>query len=151
MYDRLKLLQMKQVLQKCAQLKEISHPSVGWIRTMRELYGMSTLFLAKKIGIAQSLVSKVESRESEDRITVETLRKFANALNCDLVYVFVPREDPEQFLTKWAQKKAKQMVQDLQKTMALEDQAISDEVLLQHQTQLTQELLNNRKKIWEDY
>lgn len=141
---------MKQVFQKCMRLKEIPYPSVGWVRTMRELYGMSTFSLAKRIGIVQSLVSKVESREPEDRITLETLRKFANALNCDLVYVFVPREDPEQFLTNHAQKKAKQMVKALQNTMALEDQAVSEESLMHHETQLTQELLNNRKKIWEE-
>lgn len=149
MYDRLKLSQMKQQFQKCAQIKEILYPAVGWIRTVRELYGMSTLVLAKRIGIAQSLVSKVESREIEDRITLETLRKFASALNCDLIYTFVPREDPEQFLTKRAQKKAKQMVKALQKTMDLEDQAVSEERLIHHETQLTEELLNNPKKIWE--
>lgn len=150
MYDHLKLSQMKQVFQKCMRLKEIPYPSVGWIRTLRELYGMSTFSLAKRIGIVQSLVSKVESREAEDRVTLETLRKFANALNCDLVYAFVPREDPEQFLTEQAQKKAKQMVKALQNTMALEDQAVSEESLMYHETQLTQELLNNHKKIWED-
>lgn len=150
MYHHLKLSQMKQVFQKCVQLKEIPYPSVGWVRTMRELYGMSTFSLAKRIGIVQSLVSKVESRETEDRVTLATLRKFAHALNCDLVYVFVPREDPEQFLTRNAKKKAKKMVKALQNTMALEDQAVSEALLLQHETQLTHEFLNDRKKIWED-
>lgn len=117
---------------------------------MRELYGMSTLVLAKRMGIAQAAASQAESRETEDRITLETLRKFANALNCDLAYVFIPREDPEQFLTKRAERKAKKMVHEVQKTMGLEDQSLSEEAVLYQEKQLTAELLNNPKKIWED-
>ena len=142
--------QMKQQFQKCVQFKQVLYPSVGWIKTLRELYGMSTLALAKRMGVAQAAVSQAENRETQDRITLETLRKFAHALNCDLAYVFIPREDPEQFLTKRAEKKAKKMVQELQQTMDLEDQSISQEARVYQEKQLTEELLNNPKKIWED-
>ncbi len=39
----------------------------------------------------RSLVVQQEKAESEDRITLKSLRAFADALDCDLVYAFVPR------------------------------------------------------------
>lgn len=149
MFDQLRMSQFKDQMRKIQGLKGTIRPSSGWIRTIRELYGMSLSFVAKKAGVVQSRVSTVEAYEPEDRLTIGTLRQFANALNCDLVYVLIPREDPEKFLEKHAQKKAKLMVAQLQRTMALEDQAIADKELDRHYKQLIQELLANPKKIWE--
>jgi len=110
---------------------------------------MPVSFLARKMDRVQSRVSTVELSEKEDRLTLRTLRDFAHALNCDLVYGFVPREDPEDFLTRHAQQKAQEMVEQLQRTMLLENQAISKEELQHQYRQLVQELLDNPKKIWE--
>ena len=150
MFDQLKMNQLKEQIRRTKALKGLIRPSSGWIHTIRELYGMSLSFVAKKVGVVQSRVSMVESSEPEDRLTIATLRQFSNALNCDLVYVFIPREDPEKFLEKHARQKAKLMIAQLQRTMTLEDQAISEKELERHYSQLVKELLANPKKIWEE-
>lgn len=149
MFDRLKRDQLYKKIKELALLKNVTRPRTGWINTIRELYGMPTSVLAKKLGFSQPRVSTAESYEVQDRVTLETLRKFAEALNCDLVYTFVPKEDPELYLEKLARQKAQKMVQQLSQTMKLEDQAIKDDELKRHYDQLVKELQENPKNLWD--
>jgi predicted DNA-binding mobile mystery protein A len=72
----------------------------------------------------RSLVVQQEKAESEDRITLKSLRSYADALDCDLVYAFVPRADTLQELTdRRARAAAKANVLGVEHTMALENQA----------------------------
>lgn len=68
-----------------------SPPSEGWIRAIRDGLGMSQRDLARRMGIAHTSVSKMELRERDGTIQLDTLSKAADALGCDLVYALVPR------------------------------------------------------------
>lgn len=60
----------------------------------------------------------------EDRITLKSLRTCADALDCDLVYVFVPRgESVEATIATRARAAASRTVRRVEHSMALEDQA----------------------------
>ena len=67
-------------------------PKSGWIRTIREALGMSLTQMAKRIGVVKSVASGFERREREGGLTLKSLRRAADALECDLVYTLVPRE-----------------------------------------------------------
>jgi hypothetical protein len=72
----------------------------------------------------RSLVVQQEKAEADDRITLKSLRTFANALDCDLVYAFVPRANTFQELVDVrARAAAKVNVLGVEHTMALENQA----------------------------
>lgn len=66
-------------------------PSDGWVRAIRTALGMTTTQLAQRLGIAQASVVKMEKAEAEDRIQLGTLRRAAEALDCELHYVLLPR------------------------------------------------------------
>jgi predicted DNA-binding mobile mystery protein A len=72
----------------------------------------------------RSLVVQQENAEAEDRITLKSLRAYATALDCDLVYAFVPRADTLQELVHArARAAAKANVLGVEHSMALENQA----------------------------
>ena len=52
---------------------------------------MSQRDQARRMGIAHTSVSKMELRERDGTIPLDTLSKAADALGCDLVYALVPR------------------------------------------------------------
>lgn len=62
----------------------IEIPPQGWLRTIRELLGMTTTQFAKKIGVSQPRVFNME--KNEKKLKISTMEKIADSLNCDFVY-----------------------------------------------------------------
>ena len=126
MRDHFRQLRSRQLDRALTPLRssELPRPPKGWIRAIREALGVSSGELAEKMQTNRSLVVQQEKAEAEDRITLKSLRAYANALDCDLVYAFVPRADTLQELTDArARAAAKANVLGVEHTMALENQA----------------------------
>jgi predicted DNA-binding mobile mystery protein A len=100
------------------------HLGEGWIREVRTALGMTLNKLGKICGLAPSTLAQAEQRELEGKITVETLRKTAEAMNCELVYQFVPKSDLHAFIEEAAYKKAKRILSSADLHMSLEDQRV---------------------------
>ena len=66
-------------------------PKKGWIKEMRTILLMSSKKLAERVGVAPSGISLFEKREREKTITLESLAKIAEALECDLYYELTPK------------------------------------------------------------
>ena len=73
-------------------------PDQGWIRTIRDALGMSSRQLAARMGVSQPAVSQLERSEVAGRIQLDSLRRAAAALDCELVYSLVPRASLEETL-----------------------------------------------------
>jgi predicted DNA-binding mobile mystery protein A len=108
-------------------LAEEPHPHKGWIRAIRDALGMSSTELAARIGVSQQRVSQIEHSEVQEAITLETLRRAANALDCDLVYVLEPRTSLDEAVKEQARKKAARHLAPLAHHSRLEDQALTDD------------------------
>src|SRR5580698_8686183 len=72
-------------------VRKLQRPPKGWIRAIRQALGVSSGEMARRLGTSRQLPLQLEKGEAEDRITLKSLRAAANALDCDLVYAFVPR------------------------------------------------------------
>ncbi len=108
-------------------LADEPRPHKGWIRAIRDALGMSSTELAARLGVSQQSVSQMERSEVQDTITLETLRRAANALDCDLVYVLEPRTSLDKAVREQAHKKATRHLAPLAHHSRLEDQALTDE------------------------
>lgn len=64
----------------------------GWLQGAREALMISTDVAAESLKMSRSGFSKLEKMESEGKITIETLAKAAEALDCELVYAIRPRK-----------------------------------------------------------
>lgn len=104
-------------------LRSISRPPHGWVRAVREALGMSAAALAGRLGITASAVIRLEQSEAADRIRLDTLRRAADALGCDLVYLIVPRRPLSTVVRERAHEIAHYQVAAVEQTMRLEDQA----------------------------
>lgn len=61
------------------------------MKTVRLALGMNSKTLGSRIGISQQGVRRLEQSEAEGSISLNTLAKIADGLNCDVRYVLVPR------------------------------------------------------------
>jgi len=121
-------------------------PPQGWIKTIREALGMTSCQLAKRMGIAQPRVAKIET--NENNLKLSTLEKAAKALNCRLVYALVPRESLEDTVKKQAEKKAMALLKKLNCSMELEDQGID---ICEQLEDCVHDLLNGTlSRIWDE-
>jgi predicted DNA-binding mobile mystery protein A len=105
-------------------LADEPRPHKGWIRAIRDALGMSSTELANRIGVSQQSVSQMEHSELQETITLETLRRAADALDCDLVYVLEPRTTLDEAVRQQAHKKAARHLAPLAHHSRLEDQAL---------------------------
>lgn len=103
-----------------------SRPSSGWLRAIREALGMSTAQLARRLNMSPQGVSDLERSEADEGIRLSSLRKVADALDCDLVYALVPRhpEGLQGQVTDQALRVARAELAPVRHTMALEAQAL---------------------------
>lgn len=102
-------------------------PEGGWIKVLREALGMSTKQLARKVGIDQSRISRLENAEPAGDLKLSSLKKIAEALDMDFVYAFVPRESLEATVRNQARKTAAKRLDRLSHTMRLEQQELTAE------------------------
>lgn len=105
------------------QLRGLARPPRGWVRAVREALGMSASVLAARLGITAGAVTRLEQSETADRIRLDTLRRAADALGCDLVYLLVPRRPLNAVVRDRAQQLAHRQIAAVEQTMRLEDQA----------------------------
>jgi predicted DNA-binding mobile mystery protein A len=126
-------------------LRELARPPRGWIHAVREALGMSAAALADRLGITSGAVTRLEQSEAADRARLETLRRAADALGCDLVYLLVPRRPLTAVVRDRARELARLQVAAVEQTMRLEDQATGEPGALEDQ--LTERLLE-RGHLW---
>ncbi|MCH9715160.1 MAG: mobile mystery protein A [Cyanobacteria bacterium] len=120
----LRLAQMDAVLQDAARHPLPPRPPAGWLRAIREALGMTSGVLAERLGVTASGARKLEQAEAADAITLGTLRRVAEALECDLQYALVPRYPLREMRRQQALQLAQQWQLRAGRTMALEAQPI---------------------------
>ena len=127
MRNEFRQLRLKQLDRSVLPLQAANaspRPQKGWIRAVREAVGLSSSEIARRMGTSRQLTLQQEKAESEDRITLKSLRAFAQALDCDLVYALVPRAGTfAEVATRRDRAKAAANVLGVEHSMALEDQA----------------------------
>jgi predicted DNA-binding mobile mystery protein A len=77
-------------------------------------------------GISQPSVQRLELSEAKGSIQLSTLRRAAEALDCEVVYALVPRRSLQETYEQAAKIVARRELSLIGHTMALEDQAVDD-------------------------
>lgn len=121
-------------------------PSQGWVKTIRDFFGMTTTQLAKRLNVSQSRIVRIEQNEKNTKIS--TMERIAETINCEFVYAFVPREKIDDIIYNQAKKKALKILNKVNTNMVLENQLTQNNDTLD---ELIQELLNNNlSRIWDE-
>ena len=132
---------------KKIDLSSIEKPSQGWTKAVRQALGMTTYQLAKLLNIKQPRILEMEKTESS--LSLKSLEKVADALDCKLVYALVPKTSLKEMAYNQAEKKAKKILAKVSHNMALENQTpIYDKMELED---IIQELLNgSQARLWDE-
>ena len=110
---------------------------------------MPAAHLAKRLGLVPSTVLRLETSEADDTITLGSLRRAAEALDCEVQYALVPKQSIAQTMEAQAGKVARERMAAIAHTMALEAQATSDEAVESQVEEMAESLLKgSRRELW---
>ncbi len=133
------------------RFRDATFPPEGWLRTTRRSLQMTAAALARRLGVTRASVSRIEKAELEGRVTLKTLRETAEAMNCRLVYAIIPNDSVDDVLARRAREKARQLVTATGHHMALEQQALTPELIEFEVNRIARKLLDEMPQtFWDD-
>lgn len=103
-------------------VSQFAVPRAGWIRAIRDALGMTAADLAARMGITGASVRAMEETELTGGIRLDTLRRAAQAMDCTLVYAFVPSESLQHTVEQQARCVLQEQMGRSWQTMVLEEQ-----------------------------
>lgn len=126
-------------------------PPRGWIRAIREALGMTTAQFGKRMSVTQPRAVQIEQAEKDGSISLQSLQRAASALDCQLVYAFIPNESLEERVRERARALAVKHLHSVSHSMALEDQSVSKKEEREQLERLTEKLLSGPgSKLWNE-
>ncbi len=145
----LQLQQMDALLKTWRAAQLSARPRSGWVRAVRESLGMSAAAFARRLGMSPAGVRKLEGAEASDTVTLASLRKLAQALDCELQYALVPRTSLVQQVKDRAEVVARERLRPIAHSMALEDQAVQrPQNKLQLELAIKDLIEGSRRELW---
>jgi predicted DNA-binding mobile mystery protein A len=144
-YRAIRLRQLTRTLEAFDSARTQPRPPRGWMRAIREALGLTLDQVGRWLKVSRQQIAKYETAEADDRITLATLRRVAEAMGCELVYAIVPKSGSFADLNeKQAREQATKRVLAAEHTMALENQAAGN--VEQAIADETQRILKQRRK-----
>ena len=118
------------------------------VRMVRDKLFMTQAQLARRTGLPQSHIAKIEKGKMKPRL--DTLEKILKALHCNLLLVPKPVQDLDALIHERIGQTAKKKVESVAGTMRLEDQLPSQNILTKMVNQERLKLTRSpSSKIWE--
>ena len=129
----------------------LARPSRGWVKAIREALGMTTAQLARRLGVSQPRAVAIEKAEVKGAITLDSLERAAQAMDCRLVYAFVPRKPFDALVEERAERVARKRMASTRHSMALEAQAVeANDEDAQYKRLVRQLTEHAGSELWED-
>ncbi len=151
--EKIVLKQYQAIIDKAhKQVKSLSMPPQGWLRTARNALSMSGAQLARLMGVTRGHISKTEIAEQTNSVTIKNMQQIAAAMNCQFVYAIVPKDGTVQSILELrALQKATVIVKKTNTHMALEEQKLSKKQFEFEINRLSDEMLKDKLSVlWDD-
>ncbi len=87
-----KIRQIDSKLKTLKTLENLKIPSIGWLKELRLALGMSLTQFSRRLSLSPQGGKEIENREVERNITLKSLDRAAEALDCKVIYAIVPKE-----------------------------------------------------------
>jgi predicted DNA-binding mobile mystery protein A len=145
------LEQLDRSLQPYKTLQNASRPQKGWVRAIRDALGMSGAQLGKRLGWTRGRISRIEQDEVAGKLTMDTLRRTAEAMDCVFVYAIVPRTTLAETVEQRAHEVAERQSRRVAHTMDLEKQSLTNAELEQEIEREVDRLLQEMPRhLWDN-
>lgn len=147
----IRLRQLDSGLRAWRRLTPTAPPRHGWLRAIRQALGLTTSRLATRVGVTRQAVVDIEQRETLGTVTLGTLRRAADALDCDVVYALVPRTGLREMRKRQARRQAERQLASVAHSMRLEAQDVSAGEHRQQVAEKADSLLRTwSRALWDD-
>ena len=141
--------QLDETLQVFVKTASTARPIRGWIRAIRDALGMNMRQLAYRLGCSQSRIVKIEQDELSGALTIKTLEKIADQLDCVFVYGFAPRSTLENTVRKQAACIAQERMNKISHHMYLEAQELTHQHSKAAFENMVEEVLESPSNLWD--
>ncbi len=142
---------IEQKIGRLGKLNEPPPPS-GWIKAVRGSLGITIRQLAERVGVGHGSINQLEKREPKKKITLESLERAAQAMDCKLVYAIIPNGSGatlESIIEQKAYEAAAKILKDVAHTMRLEVQGTSEKNVQQEIHRIARKLKETGdSRIW---
>ena len=129
---------------------DMTPPPAGWLRAVREAFGMTAQQLARRRGVVPSRITALEKAEVTGATTLKSLREAAEAMGCTLVYAIVPTRPMDEIARARANALADDATETAHHTMRLEDQAMDAADMASERERLIASFLTgNQRRLWD--
>lgn len=118
---------LNQVNRRLEALRDVKDKALvrnGWINYMRTALGLTLSELGSLVSLSTASVAQAERREADGQVSLSTLKKMAEAMDCELIYAFVPKKDIKTMVHDQAFEKARKTLGIADLHMKLEDQKV---------------------------
>ena len=154
MKDKKRKLMIEQLDQKLNLFKKaesVIRPEKGWINAIRTSLNITLTQLGTRLHTSPQNVRSTEIREASGSITINALKEIAEAMDMNLVYAIVPKNQSlEKLIESRAKDLATRIVLRTSASMRLEDQentkARLEKTIQEKTTELKEEL---PKYLWD--
>ena len=149
--NKILLDQIEDKIINLKRVQDITIPQNGWINAIRSAINMTLKQLGKRLSLPKQNVQAMEERENKGTISLNILKKFANAMNMKFVYGFIPNDGSlEKMIEKRANEIAKEIVGRTSVDMSLEKQKKSKARLKKAVKESTEEIKRVMPKyLWD--
>ena len=83
-------LELERQMRPYRSARKNARPPEGWLRAVRLAMGLPAEQIARQLAVTSKMVFYMERAEMKGTITLDRLRRQAQAVECDLVYGLVP-------------------------------------------------------------
>lgn len=150
-HKRLIQEQLETTLGHLSCMRDVQRPAKGWLRAVREALGMSGKQFARRLGVSAPWITTLEKKELTGSVTIKTMRRAAEALDCVFVYALVPRDSLASTVRKRAEILAKKRLARVSHSMLLEAQQLSDsEQKKAFDAEVDALIRDMPKELWDD-
>ena len=141
--------QLDDTLSSFSTIASINRPMKGWIRAIRDALGMNMRQFADRLGVSKSRIPRIEQDEITGSLTLKTMNRVADKLDCVFVYGFVPRTSLDNTVRKQASIVAQRRMNRLMHTMNLEAQGLSSKNAKKAFSNMIDEIIDTPSMLWE--
>ena len=142
--------QLDDTLNVFSSIASVNRPIKGWIRAIRDALGMNMRQFAQRLGVSKSRIPRIEQDEITGSLTLKTMNRVADKLDCVFVYGFVPRTSLENTVREQASIVAKRRMNRLLHTMNLEAQGLSSQDAKKTFNNMVDEIIDMPSILWEE-
>jgi predicted DNA-binding mobile mystery protein A len=149
--DKYTNLKVNQLDESLKNLRNLEVPLKGWIYKVRNTLDITFSYIANRLNTSPQVIKKFEQNEAEGSITINSLRKVAEAMDCNLVYAFVPKDGSfENLIDNKTDRVSEYIISRTSNSMNLEMQKLNKSAISKQKKQMKHDLVkDNLKNLWK--